>query len=129
MTLPFRRRHHDHESGHDRARALISAELLEPLTEAETAWLEQPLEGCDPCRRDREGYAADQAMLRGLRATTPEPPRDLWARTSAAIDRESRGFRRGATRAASQTNRQLWRTMPLGAVAAAHAPLSGSPSR
>ena len=35
MTLPFRRRHHDQELTHDRAHALISTELIEPLTEKE----------------------------------------------------------------------------------------------
>ncbi len=34
-------------------------------------------------------YEADRAALRGLRDRQPEPPRDLWARTAAAIERES----------------------------------------
>src|SRR6185369_11165962 len=44
-------------------------------------------------RVDRDAYLADRALLRTLRDTQPEPPRDLWARTSAAIEAE--GARRG----------------------------------
>ena len=90
MTLPFRRRHHDDESAHDRAHALISTEMLEPLGESEASWLAGHLDGCAECRRDREAYLADRVLLRSLRDNTPEPPRDLWARTSAALDREAR---------------------------------------
>jgi hypothetical protein len=90
MTLPFRRRHHDDESAHDRAHALISTEMLEPLGEAEASWLAGHLDGCAECRRDREAYLADRVLLRSLRDHEPEPPRDLWARTSAALDREAR---------------------------------------
>jgi hypothetical protein len=90
MTLPFRRRHHDDESAHDRARALTSNEMLEPLGESEAGWLAGHLDGCAECRRDREAYLADRELLRSLRDQTPEPPRDLWARTSAALDREAR---------------------------------------
>ena len=81
MTLPFRRRHHDDETSHDRARALTSAEMLEPLAGDEAGWLGRHLEACAECRRDREAFLADRALLRGLRERTPEPPRDLWART------------------------------------------------
>jgi hypothetical protein len=90
MTLPFRRRHHDDESAHDRAHALISTEMLDPLGESEADWLAGHLDGCAECRRDREAYLADRVLLRSLRDHTPEPPRDMWARTSAALDREAR---------------------------------------
>jgi hypothetical protein len=90
MTLPFRRRHHDDESAHDRARALTSIEMLESLGESGASWLAGHLDGCAECRRDREAYLADRELLRSLRDHTPEPPRDLWARTSAALDREAR---------------------------------------
>jgi len=90
MTLPFRRRHHDDESSHDRARALTSIEMLEPLAAPEASWLAGHLDSCAECRRDREAYLADRELLRSLRDHTPEPPRDLWARTSAALDREAR---------------------------------------
>lgn len=103
MTLPFRRRHHDDESAHDRARALTSREMLEPIGEVDAGWLAGHLDGCAECRRDREDYFADRELLRSLRDRTPEPPRDLWARTSAALDREARN--RPARRAAAAPSR------------------------
>jgi hypothetical protein len=89
LTTPFRRRHHDDESAHDRARALTAREMLEPLDEIQSVWLAGHLEGCAECRNDRSAYLADRSLLRGLREATPEPPRDLRARTMAALDRES----------------------------------------
>src|SRR4051794_33076357 len=98
MTLPFRRRHHDDDASHDRARALISDELDGPLDERGAAWLGSHLERCPDCRGDRDAYAADRALLRTLRTAPPEPPRDLWARTAAAIDQAAPAGRRPATR-------------------------------
>jgi hypothetical protein len=95
MTLPFRRRHHDNDASHDRARALISEELDGPLDDRASAWLAGHLERCPDCQREREAYAADRALLRSLRDAPPEPPRDLWARTAAAID-EAAATRRPA---------------------------------
>jgi len=89
MTLPFRRRHHDDEAWHDRARALFSAEFLGPLSDADQAWLDRHLEQCGECRADRAAYASDRALLQGLKDRSPAPPRDLWARTAAAIDRQN----------------------------------------
>lgn len=89
MTTPFRRRHHDDESAHDRARALTAWEMQEPLDELQGVWLAGHLEACAECRSDREAYLADRSLLRGLREATPEPPRDLRARTMAALDREA----------------------------------------
>ncbi|HEY2916113.1 MAG TPA: zf-HC2 domain-containing protein, partial [Candidatus Limnocylindrales bacterium] len=94
MTLPFRRRHHDDEAPHDRARALISAGFLGPVSEADEGWLEGHLERCPECRADRAGYLADRSLLQSLRQSPPSPPRDLWARTAAAIERESSHSRR-----------------------------------
>ena len=83
-------------------------------------WLAGHLETCAECSRDREVYAADQALLRALRETTPEPPRDLWARTAAAIDHEAGGRRRiPGVPVASRGGRQLWRGLPIGAAAGA----------
>jgi hypothetical protein len=90
MTLPFRRRHHDDESSHDRARSLASNALIEPLDEPDAAWLGSHLERCPECRVEQAGFAADRALLRALRETEPTPPRDLWARTSAAIEAQAR---------------------------------------
>ena len=119
MTLPFRGRHNDQEATHERARALISAELLEPLNEADAAWLARHLESCAECSSDRVGFAADSALLRGLRDASPQPPRDLWARTAAAIDREAGGRRRDPAGAAGGSRRLRWGGLPLGAAAGA----------
>ncbi len=119
MTLPFRGRHHDQESSHDRARALISSELLEPLRADEAAWLTGHLDRCAECRRDREAFAADRQLLRGLRETSPQPPRDLWARTAAAIEHEASGRRRPAGASRRQDRRSRFGGLPLGAAAGA----------
>ncbi|HKB28808.1 MAG TPA: hypothetical protein VKC59_07285 [Candidatus Limnocylindrales bacterium] len=95
MTLPFRRRHHDDETAHDRARALWSTAMLEPLGEGDSAWLTSHLDGCAECRLEHEAYLADRVLLRALRQVQPDPPRDLWARTSAAIEREAARHARG----------------------------------
>lgn len=116
MTLPFRRRHHDDETSHDRARALTSTEMLEPLGAHDSGWLAQHLEACAECRRDREALLADRMLLRSLRDRTPEPPRDLWARTSAALEREARS-RRGRGRNAGARSRRPG--IPFGAFAGA----------
>lgn len=95
MTLPFRRRHNDAEASHERARSLISTALVEPTGEVDAAWLATHLEGCAQCAADATAYAADHELLRGYRDRQPEPPRDLWARTSAAIEREGVRRQRG----------------------------------
>ena len=59
----------------------------------EAGWLDEHLAGCAPCAALAAQYAADRLALRSLRDATPEPPRDLWARTAAAIERESSGSR------------------------------------
>jgi hypothetical protein len=107
MTLPFRRRHHDAEATHDRARSLWSDAMLEPLESADVAWLERHLDACAECRLDHERYVADRDLLRSLRVAPPEPPRDLWARTAAAIEQESG---RGARAAGGP-----FRRLPVGA--------------
>ena len=73
-----------------RARSALAAERLDaPLEPAEAAWLDEHLAGCadaapspPPTRR---------IAWRCARCATdqPEPPRDLWARTAAAIEREA----------------------------------------
>lgn len=89
MTLPFRRRHHDDEAWHDRARALFSAGFLGPISENDQAWLGDHLGRCPYCRAEREAYDADRAMLRGLRDQPPVPPRDLWARIETELERQA----------------------------------------
>jgi len=95
MTLPFRRRHHDAESGHDRARQLWSIAMIEPIDDRDSAWLDAHLDGCTECRLERDAQLADQGLLRSLRDQPIQPPRDLWARTAAAIEREAGRQSRG----------------------------------
>ena len=111
MTLPFRRRHNDAEASHDRARSIIATGFLEPTDPADDAWLETHLEGCAECRAELHAYAEDRELLRGLRANLPEPPRDLWARTAASIERDAgRHDRAGrASRGGSRAGR-----LPIG---------------
>lgn len=116
MTLPFRRRHHDSDAGHDRARTLMSDELLAPIGEDDEAWLARHVDMCAECRRDRLAYGENRELLRSLRESPPEPPRDLWARTSAALDREARN-RPAAARGGGGSRQGIWRGFPLGAAA------------
>ncbi|MGZ9276077.1 MAG: zf-HC2 domain-containing protein [Candidatus Limnocylindrales bacterium] len=84
------RRRPDHwRSPHDRARARAAERLDGPLGLAEAAWLDAHLVSCPACASIAASYEADRQALRGLRANLPEPPRDLWARTASAIERES----------------------------------------
>ena len=59
------------------------------LRRDESAWLDEHLADCPACTGVAAQYAADRDALRAMRATPPEPPRDLWARTASAIERES----------------------------------------
>jgi hypothetical protein len=80
----------DHwDSPHERARVRAAERLDGPLQPAEADWLATHLAGCQECQGIAEAYAEDRLALRELRHDTPEPPRDLWARTAAGIERES----------------------------------------
>ncbi|MDO8485850.1 MAG: hypothetical protein Q7S35_12990, partial [Candidatus Limnocylindrales bacterium] len=88
----FRRvgRRPDHWSTpHERARVRAAERLEAPLPAREETWLEAHLADCEPCGTIAEAYATDRLALRLLRDVNPEPPRDLWARTAAGIERES----------------------------------------
>jgi hypothetical protein len=84
-------------SPHERARVRAAERLEAPLNPSEAIWLEGHLRECATCAAIANAYATDRAMLRRLRDANPEPPRDLWARTAAGIEREAaaRGRRRG----------------------------------
>ena len=71
---------------HDQARGLASRRLDEPLTGADQAALDRHLEGCQACTAVAAAYEADRLALHALPPI--EPPRDLWARTRVALERE-----------------------------------------
>jgi hypothetical protein len=112
-VIPFRRasRHTDRwASSHERGRTLAAARMDAELSPDDAAWLEAHLEACAGCRTVERAYHEGRDLLRGLRGTEPPPPRDLWARTAAAIEAESRGRRR-RSRAGSPLG------IPVGALA------------
>jgi hypothetical protein len=76
---------------HERARFRAAERIDAQLDPAEDSWLNEHLAGCDDCRAIAEAYDADRLALRSLRDIHPEPPRDLWARTAARIEREAGG--------------------------------------
>jgi hypothetical protein len=90
----------DWSSLHLRARARASERLDGPLDPAEAAWLDDHLADCPDCAAAAADYAGQQLELRALRDRQPVPPRDLWARTAAAIEREARPSARGGRRSA-----------------------------
>ena len=77
---------------HTRARFRAAEQLIGPLDPTESAWLDDHLQSCSECHDAAAAYAAQRLELRSLADRQPVPPRDLWARTAAAIERES-GFR------------------------------------
>src|SRR6185369_82136 len=88
----------DWDSQHARARARAAERLDGPLDPAEAAWLDEHLASCAAIAAD---YAAQRLELRALREPAPVPPRDLWARTAAALEQESRHGARGRARRSS----------------------------
>lgn len=82
-------------------RELIGARLARPLTRSETRSLATHLRDCAACRQVEHDYREQRALLRAL--PLRPPPRDLWPRTSGALDREvARGVSlRGRARRAS----------------------------
>ena len=96
MTLPFRRRHNDAEASHDRARALIANGFTTPNEPTDATWLDAHIAGCAECAADLAAYVTDRELLRALRDHRPEPPRDLWARTAAAIEQDHARRGRGS---------------------------------
>lgn len=80
----------DWTSPHDRARARAAERLDGPLEPDEAAWLDGHLASCAECTAAAAEYAGQRLELRALRDRLPVPPRDLWARTAAAIEQEPR---------------------------------------
>lgn len=77
------------QTTHERARTAAAERLVASLSPAEAAWLDAHLTDCPDCRGVAEAYAADRVALRQLRDVMAQPPRDLWARTAAGIEREA----------------------------------------
>ena len=105
----LRRRPEQWADPHDRARTALAERMDGPLGLAESTWLDDHLAGCAACTAAANGYEDDRLALRALRTQQPEPPRDLWARTAAAIESTEAGGRRtpeGSVR----------RSLPLGAL-------------
>lgn len=92
---------------HDRARTLSAQRLSGPLDPGDALWLDEHLAGCDACHSVATAYEANRLALRGLRDRQPEPPRDLWARTSAAIERESAARAGAPSRATHGRSRRV----------------------
>jgi hypothetical protein len=72
------------ERAHQKARLLASEEIDAKLSPSDATWLAVHLRGCAACQSVADDYRLLHTELRGL--ATPEPPRDLWARTSAGLD-------------------------------------------
>lgn len=85
----LRRRPDQWADAHERARARAAERLDGPLGLAESTWLDEHLAGCPACASIAASYVSDRQALRALRDQQPEPPRDLWARTAAAIEQLS----------------------------------------
>lgn len=71
---------------HVRYRELLAARLDRPLTRAEQRGLVAHVRACTSCQQAERDYRDQSRQLRSLSA--PMPPRDMWARTSTALDRE-----------------------------------------
>ena len=87
------------KQAHETARRLASESLDRRLSAGEAAWLADHLRRCPACRTVADEYRAIHDELRAL--PTPEPPRDLWARTSAGLDQVDRDRSRRSGRRAS----------------------------
>ncbi len=108
------RRPDDWPSSHVRARADLSDRLDDALDPVEAGWLDAHLEACPDCRSIAAAYATQRLELRAMRDRSPQPPRDLWARTAAAIESESRFRDRDGNRARTD----VWRRRGLAAPSA-----------
>jgi hypothetical protein len=71
---------------HEPFRELISQRLDGSLADTSEVALRSHLVDCPYCRQVEHDFAEQRRLLQGLPQAIP--PRDLWARTSAALDRE-----------------------------------------
>jgi Putative zinc-finger len=117
--FPRLRRRPDHwADAHARARARAAERLDGPLGLAESTWLDAHLAECAACAAVAASYAADRLALRALRDDQPEPPRDLWARTAAAIEILSDEAGVPAELEAPEPRTRGRNSLPLGAMSA-----------
>jgi hypothetical protein len=114
----LRRRPDQWANAHDRARARAAERLDGPLGLAESTWLEAHLAECPSCAAIAAAYEADRMALRGLRDEQPDPPRDLWARTAAAIELLSNESSVPDQVPAAERRRRVLGGLPLGAMSA-----------
>jgi hypothetical protein len=84
------------ERAHEKARMLASEAIDAELEPADATWLADHLGRCDDCAAVAAEYRALHDELRAL--PLPEPPRDLWARTAAALDEVDGSAARRASR-------------------------------
>jgi hypothetical protein len=100
---------------HEQARLLAAESIDVQLVPEESAWLEDHLAACDDCRAVAAEYTAIHAELSTL--AMPEPPRDLWARTRAALDQADGGSGRPmGRRSPAGLGSLLGTSMAVGAV-------------
>jgi hypothetical protein len=85
----LRRRQDRWSDAHAHARKRLAERLDGPLGLTESTWLDEHLAGCPSCAAMGAAFEDDRLALRALRDDAPEPPRDLWARTAAAIEAEA----------------------------------------
>ncbi|HEU0237339.1 MAG TPA: hypothetical protein VFR14_12945 [Candidatus Limnocylindrales bacterium] len=85
----YRPRRDQWASPHQRARVLAAERIDGFVGEDDAAWLDRHLAECQTCAAVAVEYEAQRGAFRDLAARTPEPPRDLWARTAAAIEAEA----------------------------------------
>lgn len=119
------------ELAHERAWTLAAEAIDVELEPQDAKWLDGHLSACPDCRAIADEYREIHTELRSL--ARPEPPRDLWARTAAAldvIDAASGKRARGRTLGRQASRRPLFGTalaVGLVLVAAAVSVMSQSP--
>ncbi len=102
---------------HERARDLASLRMDEPLADGDARWLDAHLGSCPACAAMAASFDDDRLLLRSLRTAEPQAPRDLWARTAAALEAEA--DRHPGRPVPVRGRFGSWQLAPLAAVAVA----------
>ena len=118
---------------HARYRELISERLDAPLTSRDQRELMAHLASCAGCRAVERDYRQQRSRLRSMPAAPP--PRELWALTAAALDREMAGggYRPAADPSRPTAGRRILLTSAAGlglvlALTVAQLPTTRSPT-